>query len=73
MAGLVKEAQVLYDAKGKKSHVVLLYRKYEQLLEMIEDALDLKAMQKLNTKRQFPGKLQSASLKGTPLVFRVEV
>lgn len=63
MTGLVKEAQVLYDAKGKKSHVVLPYRKYEQLLELIEDSLDLRAMREVEHEKTIPWEIAKRKLK----------
>ncbi len=47
----VKEAQVLYDGKGKKTHVILPYRKYEQLLDLLDDVLDRKAMDEVRTEK----------------------
>ena len=63
MTGLVKEAQVLYDAKGKKSHVLLPYRKYEQLLELIEDSLDLRAMREVEHEKTIPWEIAKRKLK----------
>ncbi|MEK7748804.1 MAG: hypothetical protein AAB269_01960, partial [Bacteroidota bacterium] len=63
MTGLVKEAQVLYDAKGKKSHVLLPYRKYEQLLELIEDSLDLRAMREVEHEKTIPWEIVKRKLK----------
>ena len=45
----IKEARVLYDAKGRKTHVLLPYHAYAELLERLEDAKDLKAMQEAET------------------------
>ena len=63
MTGLVKEAQVLYDAKRKKSHVLLPYRKYEQLLELIEDSLDLRAMREVEHEKTIPWEIAKRKLK----------
>lgn len=63
MTGLVKEAQVLHDAKGKKSHVLLPYRKYEQLLELIEDSLDLRAMREVEHEKTIPWEIAKRKLK----------
>jgi len=63
MARAVKEAQVLYDAKGKKSHVLLPYRKYEQLLELIEDSLDLRAMREVEHEKTIPWEIVKRKLK----------
>lgn len=51
---IVKEAQVLYDARGKKSHVLLPYKKYEKILELLEDALDAKAMDEVKHDKTIP-------------------
>ena len=50
----VKEAQVLYDVRGKKTHVVLPIKKYEEILERLEDALDLKAMDEVEDEKTIP-------------------
>jgi hypothetical protein len=47
MANLVKDTQVLYDSRGKKSHVLMPYDKFEKLLERLEDALDLELMKEV--------------------------
>ena len=47
MSYKVKEAQVLYDAKGKKTHVLLPFKTYEKLLEYLEDFDDLQAMKEV--------------------------
>lgn len=47
----VKEAQVLYDIDGKKTHVLLPYKKYEKLLELVDDALDMKAMDEVKNEK----------------------
>ena len=54
MSFLVKETQVLYNARGKKSHVVIPYKKYEELLILLEDALDLKAMKEVEHEKTIP-------------------
>ncbi|MDE3058973.1 MAG: hypothetical protein KGJ59_13560, partial [Bacteroidota bacterium] len=51
---IVKEAQVLYDARGKKSHVLLPYKKYEKMLELLENALDAKAMDEVKDEKTIP-------------------
>ena len=44
MNGKVKEEQVLYDAKGKMTHIVMTIRRYHEILSCLDDALDLSAM-----------------------------
>ena len=51
---VVKEAQVLYNARGKKSHVLLPYKKYEEILERLEDAEDLKAIKEVIHEKTIP-------------------
>ncbi len=51
---LIKEAQVLYDARGKKTHVVLPIKKYEEILEQLEDTEDLKAMNEVEHEPTIP-------------------
>ncbi len=50
----VKEAQVLYNVRGKKTHVLLPYKKYEKILELLEDSLDLKAMDEVENEKTIP-------------------
>jgi hypothetical protein len=50
----VKEAQVLYDAKGRKTHVLLPFKTYEKLLEYLEDFEDLQAMKEVEHEKPIP-------------------
>ena len=54
MSYKVKEAQVLYDAKGKKTHVLLPFKTYEKLLEFLEDFDDLQAMKEVEHEKPIP-------------------
>jgi hypothetical protein len=36
----IKEAEVLYDARGKKKKVILPYKTYEEMKALIDDAYD---------------------------------
>ncbi len=54
MALKVKEQQVLYDAKGRKTHVLIPYKAYEELLQRLEDIEDLKAMREVENERSEP-------------------
>ena len=40
----VREAEIVYDSKGRKKRVILPYRAYKEAIEFIEDMDDLKAM-----------------------------
>ena len=51
---IVKEAQVLYDTRGKKTHVVLPIKTYEEILEMLEDAEDIKAIKEVEHQKTIP-------------------
>ena len=51
MATRVKEEQILYDARGRKTHVVLPVKKYEELLERLEDLNDLWAMRQVEAEK----------------------
>ena len=62
----VKEAQVLYDVRGKKTHVLLPYKKYEKILELLEDAMDLKAMDEVEHEKTIPWEEVKRSLKKRP-------
>jgi hypothetical protein len=50
----IREQQVLYDAKGRKTHVVLPYETYEELLQRLEDAEDLKAIREVENEPSLP-------------------
>lgn len=50
----VKEAQVLYDVRGKKTHVLLPYKKYEKILDLLEDAEDIKAIEAVMHEKTIP-------------------
>jgi hypothetical protein len=54
MSNLLKEPQVLYDAQGKRSHVLIPYKKYEKMLELLEDAMDIKAMKEVEHEKTIP-------------------
>ena len=51
---MIKEAQVLYDTRGRRTHVVLPYRKYEELLSYLEDASDIKAIEEVKNEKAIP-------------------
>lgn len=53
---IIREPQVLYDAKGKKTHVVLPFVQYKAMIELMEDALDLKAMKEVESEKSIPWK-----------------
>lgn len=40
----VKEAEIVYDSKGRKKKVILPYKAYLEAIAYIEDVDDLKAM-----------------------------
>jgi hypothetical protein len=50
----VQEAQILYDVRGKKSHVVLPIKQYEEILELLEDAADIKAIKAVMHEKTTP-------------------
>jgi hypothetical protein len=54
MAHIIKEPQVLYDARGRKTHVVLPITTYKELLERLEDAEDLKAIKEVEHEKTIP-------------------
>lgn len=59
---MLKEAQVLYDARGRKSHVLLPFKRYEKMLELLEDAMDLKAMREVEHERTIPWEVAKRKL-----------
>ncbi len=50
----VKEPQIFYDAKGRKTHVLLPIKTYEMLLEALEDAEDVRAIQEVEHEADIP-------------------
>ena len=54
MNNAVKEPQVIYDARGKKSHVVLPMKAYQELLERLEDAEDIKTIKAVEHEKSIP-------------------
>jgi DNA-directed RNA polymerase subunit F len=54
MSYKIKEPQVLYDVKGRKTHVVLPFRTYERLLEYLENFEDLQAMKEVEHEKPIP-------------------
>lgn len=53
---MIREPQVLYDARGNKTHVVLPIVQYKAMIELMEDALDLKAMKEVESEKSIPWK-----------------
>ena len=54
MNNAVKGPHVLYDAHGKKSHVVLPIKAFQELIERLEDAEDIKAINAVEHERAIP-------------------
>lgn len=54
MANVMKEAKVLYDAKGRKTHVLLPFKSYQKLLEYMEDLEDIQAMKEVEHEKPIP-------------------
>jgi hypothetical protein len=54
MAFKVKEKEILYDAKGRKSHVLLSYNRYKKLTEYIENLEDIKAIEEVRNEPDIP-------------------
>ena len=54
MPNFIKEAQVLYDAKGKKTHVLLPFKSYQKIIEYLDDLDDLKAIKEVEKEVSIP-------------------
>ncbi len=54
MAFRVKEQQILYDAKGKKTHVILPFSSYKRLMSRLEDLEDIKAAREVEHEEDIP-------------------
>lgn len=52
MKTVVKEAQVLYDTRGNQTHVVLPIRKYEKLMELLEDVEDIRFIRAVENEKR---------------------
>ena len=63
MATRVKEGQILYDARGRKTHVVLPFRRYEEILRRLEDADDVKAMRQVEHEKGISWKAAKSKLR----------
>jgi hypothetical protein len=63
MAMRAKEGQILYDARGRKTHVVLRFRKYEEILRRLEDADDAKAMRQVELEKGISWKAAKSKLR----------
>jgi len=50
----IKEAQVLYNARGKRTHVLLPFNAYVKLLEYLEDLEDIQAIKEVEHERLVP-------------------
>lgn len=50
----IKETQVLYDAKGKKTHVILPIASYKRLRSLLEDLEDIKAAKEVEHEEDIP-------------------
>ena len=49
-----KEPQVIYNAKGRKTHVLLPYEKYEEIIEMLEDLDDIRVTKERQSEPDIP-------------------
>jgi hypothetical protein len=54
MALKLKEARVLYDVRGRKTHVLLPFKTYERMLEYLEDLDDLRAIREVEHEKTIP-------------------
>ena len=51
---LVREAEVLYDARGNKKKVILPYKIYEELRAKVDDAYDNEKMDEVASNPRLP-------------------
>ena len=49
IARFVREAEIVYDSKGRKKSVILPYKAYKEAMALIEDIDDLRAMKEAET------------------------
>jgi hypothetical protein len=50
----VREAEIVYDSKGRKKSVILSYKAYKQAMSYIEDIDDLQAMKEVEHEKPIP-------------------
>lgn len=50
----VKEQLAIYDSNGRKTHVVLPVKQFQELLERLEDSEDLKLMKQVESEKSIP-------------------
>jgi hypothetical protein len=50
----VREAEIVYDSKGRKKSVILPYKAYKQAMSHIEDIDDLQAMKEVEHEKPIP-------------------
>jgi uncharacterized protein YxeA len=61
----IREEQVLYNARGKKTHVLIPFKRYEKLMEYLEDLEDLQAMKEVENEPDIPWEEVKKSLTRT--------
>ena len=54
MMNILKEAHVLYNAEGKKTHVLLPFKSYKKLIEDLEDLEDLRLIKEVEHEPDVP-------------------
>lgn len=60
---LVREAEVTYDARGRKKNVILPYKTYEELMRVVEDMKDHKLMDEVANETDIPWEVAKRRLK----------
>ncbi len=50
----VREAEIVYDSKGRKKSVILPYKAYREAMTYLEDLDDLQAMKEVEHEKPIP-------------------
>ena len=60
---LVREAEITYDARGRKKNVILPYKTYEGLMRVVEDMKHHKLMDEVANETDIPWEVAKRRLK----------
>jgi hypothetical protein len=60
---LIREAEVTYDARGRRKNVILPYKTYEELIRLVEDVKDHKLMDEVAHETDIPWEVAKRKLK----------
>ncbi|MBI4535573.1 MAG: hypothetical protein HY708_04790 [Ignavibacteriae bacterium] len=59
----VKDAEITYDAKGRKKSVIIPYKVFEEMVRIVEDYRDNKLMDEVKKEPDIPWSIARRKLK----------